>query len=117
MDEAVSTLLADLTERGLLEETLVIMVGEFGRTPKFENGDKGRGHWPNAYTALLAGGGIRGGSVYGSSDKEGAFVKDKPVSPENFGASIYHALGAPTRMPDDLAKRVSKGEPIMELFG
>jgi uncharacterized protein (DUF1501 family) len=117
VDEAVSTLLADLSERGLLEETLVIMVGEFGRTPRFENVDKGRGHWPNAYTALLAGGGIRGGSVYGSSDKEGAFVKDKPVSPENFGATIYHALGAPARMPDDLAKRVSKGEPIMELFG
>ena len=116
LDEAVSTLLEDLHERGLLDETLVIMVGEFGRTPKFENGDKGRGHWPNAYTALLAGGGIRGGSVYGSSDKEGAFIKDKPVSPENFGATIYHALGAPTRFPDDLSKRVSKGEPIMELF-
>jgi hypothetical protein len=117
VDEAVSTLLADLHERGLLEETLVIMVGEFGRTPRFESVDKGRGHWPSAYTALLAGGGIRGGAVYGSSDKEGAFVKDKPVSPENFGATIYHALGAPTRMPDDLAKRVSMGEPVMELFG
>lgn len=116
VDEAVSTLLTDLHERGLLEETLVIMVGEFGRTPRFESVDKGRGHWPNAYTALLAGGGIRGGAVYGSSDKEGAFVKDKPVSPENFGATIYHALGTPTRMPDDLAKRVSMGEPIMELF-
>lgn len=117
LDQAVSTLLDDLHERGLLEETLVIMVGEFGRTPKFENVDKGRGHWPNAYTALLAGGGIRGGRVYGASDKEGAFVKDLPVSPENFGATIYHALGAPTRMPDDLSQRVSKGEPIMDLFG
>lgn len=117
LDEAVSTLLDDLHERGLLQDTLVMMVGEFGRTPKFENVDKGRGHWPNAYTALLAGAGIRGGMVYGSSDKEGAFVKDLPVSPENFGATVYHALGAPTRFPDDLARRVSTGEPILSLFG
>lgn len=116
LDQAVSTLLDDLHERGLLESTLVIMVGEFGRTPKFENGDKGRGHWPNAYTALLAGAGIRGGAVYGASDKEGAFVKSDPVSPENFGATVFHALGAPTRYPDDLSKRLSAGEPVQALF-
>jgi len=117
VDQAVSALLEDLEERGLLSETLVVMVGEFGRTPTFEAVDKGRGHWPNAYTALLAGAGIRGGAVYGASDQKGAFVKDLPVSPEDFGATIYHALGAPTRMPDDLAKRVSMGEPILRLFG
>ena len=117
LDQALSTLLDDLHERGLLDDTLVILVGEFGRTPKFENVDKGRGHWPNAYTALLAGAGIRGGAVYGSSDKEGAFVRDLPVSPENFGATVYHALGVPARFPDDISRRVSKGEPITSLFG
>ncbi|MFO0820154.1 MAG: DUF1501 domain-containing protein [Pirellulales bacterium] len=117
LDQAVSTLLEDLSERGLLEDTLVVMVGEFGRTPKFENGDKGRGHWPNAYTALLAGAGIRGGMVYGASDKEGAFVRESPVTPENFGATLYHALGAPTRFPDDISRRVSEGEPVRALFG
>ena len=117
LDQAVASLLEDLEERGLLDETLVVMVGEFGRTPIFEAVDKGRGHWPNAYTALLAGAGIRGGAVYGASDQKGAFVKELPVSPEDFGATIYHALGAPTRMPDDLAKRVSLGEPILRLFG
>lgn len=67
--------------------------------------------WP-----LLAGAGIRGGAVYGASDRTGAFVKDMPVSPEDFGATVYHALGAPTRFPDDLSKRVSEGEPILRLF-
>lgn len=117
LDQGVSVLLEDLSERGLLDDTLVIMVGEFGRTPKFEAVDKGRGHWPNAYTALLAGAGVRGGAVYGSSDRQGAFVNDLPVSPENFGATVYHALGMPTRYPDDLARRVSPGEPILQLFG
>ncbi|MFM7070808.1 MAG: DUF1501 domain-containing protein [Planctomycetota bacterium] len=117
LDEGVSTLLEDLGERGLLDDTLVVMVGEFGRTPRFENTDKGRGHWPNAYTALLAGAGIRGGMVHGASDKEGAFVKEGPVTPENFGATLYHALGAPTRFPEDLSRRVSAGEPVLSLFG
>lgn len=116
LDQAVSALLVDLEERGLLESTLVILVGEFGRTPQFENVDKGRGHWPNVYTALLAGAGIRGGATYGASDRSGAFVKDLPVRPEDFGATVYHALGAPTRFPDDLSQRVSEGEPIARLF-
>lgn len=116
LDQAVSALLDDLHQRGLLDDTLVILVGEFGRTPKFEAGNKGRGHWPNAYTAMLAGAGIRGGAVYGASDKHGAFVKNNPVSPEDFGATVYHALGAPTRFPDDLARRVSPGEPVLALF-
>ena len=117
LDHSVSTLLEDLGERGLLDDTLVVMVGEFGRTPRFENTDKGGGHRPNAYTALLAGAGIRGGMVYGASDKEGAFVKEAPVTPENFGATLYHALGAPTRFPEDLSRRVSVGEPVLNLFG
>lgn len=119
LDQAVATLLSDLDERGLLKETLVVMVGEFGRTPQFEAESKGRGHWPHAYTALLAGAGIRGGSVYGASDKHGAYVKDLPVSPEDFGATLYHALGVPpeTRLRADLVTPVSTGKPILKLFG
>src|SRR5262245_42330670 len=85
VDEAVSALLEDLTLRGLLENTLVIMVGEFGRTPKIVKA--GRDHWPACYSALLAGAGIRGGIVYGSSDKIGGYVRDKPVAPEDFSAT------------------------------
>src|SRR5262249_54004968 len=76
LDQAFSALLEDLEQRGLLENTLVVMAGEFGRTPKFEGEGRGRGHWPNCYSALLAGAGVRGGAVYGSSDKIGAFIKD-----------------------------------------
>src|SRR5581483_4117122 len=95
LDNALSSLLVDLQERGLLESTLVVVVGEFGRTPKINqnNGIPGRQHWPFCYSAILAGGGIRGGQVYGESDKIGAYVKDKPVRPQDFSATIYHALG------------------------
>ncbi len=121
LDQAVSALLEDLFERGMLDDTLVVVAGEFGRTPKFENGDKGRGHWPSCYTALLAGGGIRGGTVYGSSDKHGAYVASgHPISHVDFGATFLHALGIPphTRFgPDGFSLRVSEGEPVTELFG
>ncbi|HEY3787556.1 MAG TPA: DUF1501 domain-containing protein, partial [Urbifossiella sp.] len=80
VDEAVSALLIDLDDRGLLESTLVVMVGEFGRAPRVSG--EGRDHWPACYSALLAGGGIRGGAIHGSSDKSGAYVKDGPVKPE-----------------------------------
>jgi hypothetical protein len=117
VDEAVSALLEDLRLRGLLDSTLVVMVGEFGRTPKISNA--GRDHWPSCYSALIAGGGIRGGIVYGASDKIGAFVKDRPVSPENFGATLFHALGVPcgTRLgADGFTRPASMGQPIFELF-
>src|SRR5436309_13363352 len=84
LDEAVSALLEDLDLRGLLETTLVVVVGEFGRSPRVSNA--GRDHWPACYSALLAGAGVRGGMVYGASDKTGAYVADSSVSPENFGA-------------------------------
>src|SRR5262249_32435595 len=94
VDQAVSALLDDLEQRGLLENTLVVMVGEFGRTPTVGKGDNaGRDHWPHCYSALLAGAGIRGGAVYGASDRTGGYVKDRPVSPEAFGATLFHALG------------------------
>jgi hypothetical protein len=91
LDEAVAALLDDLHHRGLLESTLVVVVGEFGRSPKINN--LGRDHWPACYTSLLAGAGIRGGTVYGSSDATGAFVKDHPVPPEDFHATLLHSLG------------------------
>lgn len=117
VDEAVSALLTDLDDRGLLENTLVVMVGEFGRSPRVSA--EGRDHWPACYTALLAGGGIRGGLVYGASDKTGGYVKDNPVRPEDFGATLFHALGIPpeTRLsPDGFTNPASAGQPVMELF-
>jgi hypothetical protein len=118
VDEALSALLEDLQLRGLLENTLVVMVGEFGRTPRITN--LGRDHWPQCYTALLAGGGIQGGAVYGASDSQGGYVRDNPVSPENFGATLFHALGVPpeTRLsPDGFTHPASTGQAILRLFG
>jgi uncharacterized protein (DUF1501 family) len=118
LDQAVSVLLEDLQRRGLLETTLVALLGEFGRTPKISN--MGRDHWHHCYSAMLAGGGIRGGSVYGCSDKCGAEVKERPVSPEDFGATLLRALNVPldVRMaPDGFTFPASPGTPIDELFG
>jgi len=121
LDQAVSALLIDLDERGLLDDTLVVLLGEFGRTPKFEGEGRGRGHWPNCYTALLAGGGTRGGTVYGASDAHGAYVASgRPLSPSDIGATLFHALGIPpdTRFgPDGFSLRVSDGEPLLDAFG
>jgi Protein of unknown function (DUF1501) len=118
VDEAVSALLSDLETRGLLESTLVVLVGEFGRTPKINN--LGRDHWPACYSALLAGAGIRGGAVYGASDRTAAHVRDNPVRPEDFGATLFHALGVSpdTRLgADGFTRPVSIGRPVLELFG
>jgi hypothetical protein len=117
VDEAVSALLEDLEARGLLESTLVVMVGEFGRSPRISGA--GRDHWPACYSALLAGAGLRGGIVHGSSDKTGGYVRDNPVSPENFGATLFHALGVPpeTRLgADGFTHPASTGQPILSLF-
>jgi hypothetical protein len=118
-DAAFSALIDDLTDRGLFGETLVVWIGEFGRTPRVENG--GRQHWPNCYSAVLAGGGIRGGVVYGSSDKRGAYPAEKPVSPADLTATIYHALGInPASLITDRLNRVltlTEGKPLLDLFG
>jgi hypothetical protein len=120
-DQAVSALLEDLEVRGLLESTLVVAVGEFGRQPIIVNvPHPGRDHWMPCYSALVAGAGVRGGLVYGASDRRGFYVKERPVSPEDFGATLFHALGiAPsTRLaPDGFTRPASAGEPILELFG
>src|SRR5207245_4648921 len=88
LDRAYSALLEDLDARGLLDETLVVTTGEFGRTPRINN-TQGREHWGPCYSVLLAGGGVRGGQVYGASDAIGAYPRDNPVSPEDLLATIY----------------------------
>jgi hypothetical protein len=118
-DIAFSALIEDLTDRGLFDETLVVWVGEFGRTPRVESG--GRQHWPQCYSAVLAGGGIRGGAVYGSSDKIGAYPAERPVSPPDLTATIYHALGIDAEAPvtDRLGREMllTEGRPLKNLFG
>jgi uncharacterized protein (DUF1501 family) len=117
LDRAVAALLEDLDDRGLLERTLVVVVGEFGRSPTISNA--GRDHWPACYSALLAGAGIRGGRVHGASDRNGGYVRDDPVSPERFGATLFHALGVPpeTRLgADGFTRPASTGQPVLEWF-
>lgn len=118
-DKAYSALLEDLEQRGMLDDTLVVVIGEFGRTPKI-NKNAGRDHWPNCYSAVLAGGGVKGGQIYGSSDKHAAYVVANPVTPDDFTATIYHAFGLPPETPIyDQQNRpipLSKGRPISAIF-
>jgi uncharacterized protein (DUF1501 family) len=113
LDAAYSALLDDLADRGLLDDTLVIWTGEFGRTPKF-NAAGGRDHWGNVFSVALAGGGVRGGTVYGASDAIAAYPKDGRVRPQDLTATIYHTLGLPpdVEMTDTLGRPlpVSRGE-------
>ena len=120
-DQAASALIADLDSRGLLQETLVVAVGEMGRTPK-ANAGWGRDHWSTLFPCLLAGGGIRGGSVYGSSDSHAAYVKDNGVTPEDLAKTLYWALGIdPDLMLLNREGRpvpiVESGSPLTKLFG
>lgn len=118
-DRSFSALLEDLQDRGLLDQTLVAVAGEFGRTPNI-NATAGRDHWAPCYTQLLAGGGIRGGQTYGASDRIGAYVKDLPVTPDDYMATILHAFGyAPETAVDDQFNRphrISTGTPVTDLF-
>jgi hypothetical protein len=91
-DAACAALLQDLADRGMLDETLVLVLGEFGRTPRF-NREGGRDHWPNCFSVLLAGGGVRGGQVVGASDRIGAFPTSTPISPADLYATVYERLG------------------------
>jgi uncharacterized protein DUF1501 len=120
-DAACGTLLADLSDRGLLERTLVAVIGDFGRTPKINGNDGGRDHWNYCYTVMLAGGGIRPGFVYGASDKTGAFPADRPVTPGDLVATMYHQLGIdPAGEQFDALDRphriIPKGEVIRDLI-
>ena len=104
---------------GLLDETLVVVAGEFGRTPKM-NKNAGRDHWSSCYSTVLAGGGVQGGQIYGSSDSQAAYVRDSPVRPEDLGATVLHAFGISPETPIyDATRRpvrASKGQPVTELF-
>ena len=125
-DLAISALLDDLTESGMLEETMVVIAGEFGRTPRIFNGAPnvyktvGRGHWGPCQTVMIAGGGVAGGRVIGSSDKSGAYPASDTQTPESFASTIYHALGIPRSAHwHDAADRpypVYRSEPIGGLF-
>jgi hypothetical protein len=119
-DRGYAVLLEDLAERGLLDDTLVVWFGEFGRSPQV-NKQGGREHWPAVYSVVFAGGGVRGGAVFGASDKNGAFPVANPVTPQDVAATIYHCLGIDpqTRLPDRLGKPVevgSGGKAIMQIL-
>jgi uncharacterized protein (DUF1501 family) len=120
MQRAFVALLDDLSDRGLLDETLVIWMGDFGRTPKI-NKDAGRDHWPQCYSVVMAGGGIRGGQVVGQSDSTGAAPKSRPVTPADIHATIFAALGYDAqqltyRTADGRPTMVCDGQPLMELL-
>jgi hypothetical protein len=114
-DRAFSALLEDLDQRGLLEETLVICMAEFGRSPRLD-GHGGRGHWGTVFSIALAGGGVRGGQVYGSSDRIGAYPREGRVRPEDLSATIFHCLGISpqTEFHDPLGRPfpISRGEVL-----
>ncbi len=127
-DRGFSALLADLHDRGLLDETLVVAVGEFGRTPRIgqvtssAGADKGgRDHWPYCYTAMFAGGGMPGGAIFGASDAHAAYPARDPVTPEDLVATVYQALGIPPetqlRDPLDRPHTLCLGTPIRALVG
>src|SRR5207237_9365999 len=92
LDQTYGALMTDLEQRGLLDETLVVLMGEMGRTPKV-NANGGRDHWTFCYSVVLAGAGVRGGSVYGASDGHAADIKDRPVHIRDICATIYHCQG------------------------
>jgi hypothetical protein len=117
-EQTLPTLLEDLEQRGLLETTLVIWMGEFGRTPKI-NGNKSRDHWPQCYTTLLAGGGVKRGFVYGESDKHAAYPASNPVKPDDLAATVYHLLGIhhETEVHDAEGRplAITRGKPVLEV--
>lgn len=119
LDEGLSALLADLKDRGMLDDTLVVTMGEFGRTPRV-NKDGGRDHWGHCSSVLLAGGGIRGGNLIGASDNTCAFPAELPLAPADVVATIYHSLGleSHTLMHDALGRplAICEGTPISQVF-
>ena len=119
-DQGLSALIEDLDERGLLSETLLVVMGEFGRTPQI-NRDGGRDHWPHAYSVMLAGAGIRRGVVFGESDEKAAYPVADAVGPEDVAATIFAALGIPPqaeiRDPQDRPWPISTGTPIKAVVG
>lgn len=120
LDRAIATLIGDLHDRGILDDVIVYCVGEFGRTPRM-NGHAGRDHWADCFSVMLAGGGVQGGRVVGSSEKWGGAVKDRLVTPLDLLATIYQLLGIPldTHFEDSSGRPISivgDGHPIHELL-
>jgi len=123
-DLAVPTFINDLASRGLLDETLVVWMGEFGRSPKVTNtaqfGPDGRDHWPKCYTVLMAGAGITPGAIYGSSDRIGAYPASDPVTPDDIAATMFWALGIDpaAEVRDTLGRPlpIASGQPLTRLF-
>jgi hypothetical protein len=119
-DQALSALFDDMETRGLLDDTLVIVMGEFGRSPQITRSNAGREHWPFVFTILMAGAGIPGGRLYGSSDRIGAYVRDGRITPNQFAATIYHALGVdPASQVTTMLERpwqICDAEPVLDLW-
>jgi hypothetical protein len=118
-EHTLPTLLNDLATRGLLDETLVVWAGEFGRTPNI-NKNASRDHWPHCYTVLLAGGGVKRGFVYGASDRTGSYPAEKPVRPEDLAATVYAALGLDADVEvlnhQQRPVRLCEGRPVLDVF-
>jgi len=120
LDPAFSTLIKDLKQRGLLKDTLVVWLGEFGRTPRI-NRYNGRDHWPNCFSTVLAGGGVQGGRVVGRTDPLGMAVRERPVTVQDFYATMYACLGVDIKkkFPGESGRPIQileKGEPVAELL-
>jgi uncharacterized protein (DUF1501 family) len=126
MDRAVAALVGDLSERGRLEDVLVIVMGEFGRTPRINSGQPGipipgRDHWGDAFSVMLAGGGIRGGQVVGATNARAEFPIERPLKPHDVLATVYQVLGVDQTLsfPDRSGRPISiltEGEPIREIL-
>ena len=118
-DQTLPTFLEDMDSRGLLDDTLVVWMGEFGRTPKI-NSNASRDHWPDCYTVLLAGAGVKRGFIYGASDKNGAYPAENPVRPDDLAATMFYALGIdPKTHVYGVGNRpllIAEGDPIMDIF-
>jgi hypothetical protein len=118
-DQTLPTLINDLETRGLLDSTLVLWMGEFGRTPKI-NENASRDHWPQCYTVLLAGGGVKRGYIHGASDKTGAFPAENPVRPDDLAATLYYMLGIdPQTEVYGVGNRplvIANGKPVLDIF-
>jgi hypothetical protein len=121
LDQGLSALFSDLKERGMMDNTLVVVTGEFGRTPKvLTQIPPGRQHWPQCFSSIIAGAGIGGGRVYGKSSKHAEYPTSNPIRPEELAATIYHALDIPLNEPQNnsgISRPLTTGKPVMDLFG
>ena len=118
-DQGFATLVRDLDRSGLLDSTLIMISSEFGRTPKI-NANISRDHWPQCYTTLLAGGGVKRGFIYGASDKNGMYPAENPVRPDDLAATIFYLLGidphTEVRAVGNRPVLISEGKPVMEVM-